>query len=145
MSMNLSRIASILVFLIFITTPIVAERVFFSDGTLYSSSLSKDEILERFEEYPKTGSVIVFHDTICETCEDAMKYLGDFEKKYPEIDIVYYDLHLNTTNKLMFEDYMKEYEQKNLMAPTAFIGPAGLEGVESIKLLFEPFTLLYNE
>ncbi|NLV28107.1 MAG: hypothetical protein GXY48_13240 [Methanomicrobiales archaeon] len=143
--MIFSRIATILVFLIFITTPIAAERVFFSDGTLYNSSLSKDEILERFDEYSGTGPVIVFHDTICETCEEAMEYLGDFETKHPEIAIEYYDLHLNTTNKLMFEDYMKEYEQKNLMAPTAFIGPAGLEGVESIKILFEPFTLLYNE
>ena len=38
---------------------------------------------------------------------------------------------------------MKNYHQKNLLIPTAFIGPAGIEGNESIRAVFEPFSLLY--
>lgn len=141
--MLLSRMALIFFVVLFIITPIQAERVFFSDGTLYNGSLSKDDILGKFEEYTGEGPVIVFHDLICLSCEDAMVYFREFEQVYPEIPIVYYDLHGNTTNKLLFEKYMTIYHQKNLLAPTAFVGPAGIEGNESIRLVFEPFALLY--
>ena len=73
-----------------------------------------------------------------------MEYLGEYEEMYPDVPIVYYDLHGNTTNKLLFEDYMQRYHQKNLLAPSVFIGPAGIEGNESIKKVFEPFSLLYE-
>lgn len=139
----LQRMILILCVFLFIITPIHAERVFFSDGTLYNGSLSKDDILERFEGYTGEGPVIVFHDLICISCEDAMDYFREFEQVYPEIPIVYYDLHGNTTNKLLFEKYMTNYHQENLLAPTAFVGPAGIEGNESIRLVFEPFALLY--
>jgi hypothetical protein len=139
----LPRIVLILCVVLCMIAPIHAERVFFSDGTLYDASLSKDDILERFEEYTGEGPVIVFHDLICQSCQDAMDYFREFEQVYPEIPIVYYDLHGNMTNKLLFEKYMKNYHQANLLAPTAFVGPAGIEGNESIRLVFEPFTLLY--
>lgn len=145
LSMLLSRIGLILVVIFLVTTPISAERVFFSDGTLYNASLSKDDILERFAQYTGTQPIIVFHDLICTSCQDAMDYFREFEEIYPEIDIVYYDLHGNTTNKLMFEEYMKTYHQENLLAPTAFVGPAGIEGNESIRMVFEPFALLNEE
>jgi len=135
-------IYALFTFLLFIA-PLQAERVFFDDGTAYSSSLSKDDILARFEQHSEKGPVIVFHDLICLSCQDAMNYLREFEQAYPDIPIVYYDLHGNTTNKLLFEEYMAHYHQKNLLAPTAFIGPVGIEGNQSIRLLFEPFTLLY--
>lgn len=139
----LSRMALILCIVLCMIGPIQAERVFFSDGTLYNGSLSKDDILKQFEEYTGEGPVIVFHDLICLSCQDAMDYFREFEQVYPEIPIEYYDLHGNTTNKLLFEKYMKDYHQENLLAPTAFVGPAGIEGNESIRLVFEPFTLLY--
>ncbi len=139
----LSRMVLILCVFLCMIAPIQAERVFFSDGTLYNSSLSKDDILEKFEEYTGDGPVIVFHDLICLSCQDAMDYFREFEQLYPEIPLVYYDLHGNTTNKLLFEKYMKDYHQENLLAPTAFVGPAGIEGNESIRLVFEPFALLY--
>lgn len=143
--MIFTRIVPVIGVLFLLIHPIAAERVFFSDGTLYNSSTSKDDVLERFEQYKGTGPIIVFHDIVCESCKDAMAYLEEFERTYPEIEIEYYDLHLNNTNKRMFEDYMKTYHQKNLLAPTAFIGPAGLEGNESIKTVFEPFALLYDQ
>ncbi|MCA1916439.1 hypothetical protein [Methanospirillum hungatei] len=139
----LSRMVLILCVFLCMIAPIQAERVFFSDGTLYNGSLSKDDILEKFEEYTGEGPVIVFHDLICLSCQDAMDYFREFEQLYPEIPLVYYDLHGNTTNKLLFEKYMKDYHQENLLAPTAFVGPAGIEGNESIRLVFEPFALLY--
>ena len=139
----LQRMILFLCIVLCMIVPIQAERVFFSDGTLYNGSLSKDEILEKFEEYTGEGPVIVFHDLICLSCQDAMDYFREFEQVYPEIPIEYYDLHGNTTNKLLFEKYMKDYHQENLLAPTAFVGPAGIEGNESIRLVFEPFTLLY--
>ena len=139
----LQRMILILCVFLFIITPIHAERVFFSDGTLYNGSLSKDDILKQFEEYTGEGPVVVFHDLICQSCLDAMDYFREFEQVYPEIPIVYYDLHGNTTNKLLFEEYMKNYHQENLLAPTVFVGPAGIEGNESIRLVFEPFALLY--
>jgi hypothetical protein len=139
----LSRMALILCIVLCMIGPIQAERVFFSDGTLYNGSLSKDDILKQFEEYTGEGPVIVFHDLICQSCQDAMDYFREFEQIYPEIPIVYYDLHGNTTNKLLFEEYMTIYHQNNLLAPTVFVGPAGIEGNESIRLVFEPFALLY--
>ncbi|HOJ97071.1 MAG TPA: hypothetical protein PK024_09590, partial [Methanospirillum sp.] len=119
-------------------------RVFFSDGTVYNSSFSKDAILEQFEKYPERGPVIVFHDLICQSCKDAMDYFREFEQIYPDVPIVYYYLHGNVTNKLLFETYMKKYHQDNLLAPTAFVGPAGIEGNKSIRLVFEPFALIYQ-
>jgi hypothetical protein len=143
--MILLRIVPILVGIFLIVTPLAAERVFFSDGTIYNASMTKTDILTRFENATYSGPIIVFHDLICASCQDAMIYFVEFEQNYPEIDIEYYDLHGNTSIKLMFEDYMKTYHQKNLLAPTVFIGPAGIEGNESIKKVFEPFSLLYEE
>jgi len=73
----LSRMALILCIVLCMIGPIQAERVFFSDGTLYNGSLSKDDILKQFEEYTGEGPVIVFHDLICQSCQDAMDYFRE--------------------------------------------------------------------
>ncbi|HPP76970.1 hypothetical protein [Methanospirillum sp.] len=140
----LSQMILILCVILCMIAPVPAERVFFSDGTVYNSSFSKDAILEQFEKYPERGPVIVFHDLICQSCKDAMDYFREFEQIYPDVPIVYYYLHGNVTNKLLFETYMKKYHQDNLLAPTAFVGPAGIEGNKSIRLVFEPFALIYQ-
>ena len=75
----LLRLVLFLFIVLCMIAPIHAERVFFSDGTLYNGSLSKDDILQHFEEYTGEGPVIVFHDLICQSCQDAMDYFREFQ------------------------------------------------------------------
>jgi len=107
--------------------------------------MTMPDIISRFDEIEDPGSIILFHDKYCLACDDALKITKEVESAYPEIRIQYYDLFMNTTNKLLFEEYMIKYNQTGLHVPTAFIGPAGLEGAEMINTLFEPFSRLYFE
>ena len=141
--MNSTRACCICLIIISLACGCHAELVFFSDGRVYDSSMTMTEIISRFEGIEDPGTIILFHDKYCLACDDALKIIKEVESEYPEVRIQYYDLFMNTTNKLLFEEYMAQYNQTGLHVPTAFIGPGGLEGALMIKTLFEPFSRLY--
>lgn len=141
--MNISRVLVASLFVITLACGCQGEQVFFSDGTVYDTTMTMDDILSRFDRVENTSSILLFHDKYCLACEEAMATIKEVESEFPEIRIEYYDLFMNTTNKLLFEEYMVQYNQTGLKVPTAFIGPAGLEGADMLKTLFEPFSRLY--
>ena len=135
-----------LTLVLFLLIPISsAELVFFSDGTQYNKTMPYTEIVEKFRNSSHNDPIVVFYDHLCISCQETIKWLNSYQEQHPDVKIVLYDLYKNAPNQVMFEEYMNKYNQSAVHVPTAFIGPAGLEGNETIKVLFEPFSLLYSE
>ncbi|MDD1725040.1 MAG: hypothetical protein LUQ07_07920, partial [Methanospirillum sp.] len=139
-----SRFIFIFLFIILLISVSSAERVFFSDGVIYNGTMSSSDVQARFESSSSSDSIIVFYDQLCSSCQEALSWLSEYKKKYPDIRVTYYDIYSNSTNRQLFEEYTKRYHMSSLNVPVAFVGPAGLEGSTMIKTLFEPFSLLYE-
>lgn len=143
--MKKNRYIIIILVLIFLIATVSGELVFFSDGSEYNKTMTEKDILKKFEDSSDQDPILIFFDRMCTSCREIISWLNTYEARHPDIKIIYYDLYKNVSNREMFENYMKRYNQSDLNAPTAFIGPAGLEGNKTIEMMFEPFSLLYTQ
>jgi arginine utilization protein RocB len=107
--------------------------------------MSETDILKKFENSSSQDPVLIFYDKMCTSCQEIISWLHSYEASHSGIKIIYYDLYKNVSNRELLENYMKQYNQSDLNVPTAFIGPAGLEGNKTIEIMFEPFSLIYTK
>jgi len=69
------------------------------------------------EEIP----LYLFYGQGCHYCEKAIDSLNDLSEKYPELDVVLYEIYFNNTNRNLFMHYCSELEQSAQGVPTIFI------------------------
>lgn len=67
-------------------------------------------------------AVYFFYAHGCSYCEKARKFLIDLEQKYPQIQIMDYEIYLNAENRLTYERFINLIDSEPQGLPTIIIG-----------------------
>jgi glutaredoxin len=86
-----------------------------------------------------------FYNTHCGSCQGAIKYLGNYSTKHPDITIQHHDLFNNTESFALYEEYKKQYNRSDLHYPVIFMGNIGIMGSEDIENYTELLALWYQK
>jgi len=57
-----------------------------------------------------SGEIIFFYSAICPHCEDEKEFLGNLEKKYPEIEVKKYEVLYHSKNQEILKDFYENYQ-----------------------------------
>ena len=90
---------------------------------------------------------VYFYSSTCNTCEKIEEYLGEIEKKYPNLNIRKYDILEGVVNHDLLMEYGKTYnlpEEQRGFTPSIFISDQVLLG-EEIRTSLEERIAAYSE
>jgi len=66
-------------------------------------------------------TLYLFHGKGCSHCAKAISFLNELNEKYPELNVISYEVYFNDKNRELFMHYCSELEQSAQGVPTIFI------------------------
>jgi thiol-disulfide isomerase/thioredoxin len=85
--------------------------------------------------YAKDTDVIFFYLPSCTSCREIKEHINDLKSKYPDVNVIGYDISINTNNEL-FLLYNTEYSvssSDSMQVPMIFVKNKYFEGKKDIK------------
>ncbi|MEN8907386.1 MAG: hypothetical protein ABF289_15625 [Clostridiales bacterium] len=85
--------------------------------------------------YSENTDIIFFNLPSCSSCHEVKEHIDEIKLKYPDLNIISYDISTNVNNKL-FLSYNTEYNVSNedkMLVPMVFIKDKYFEGKKDIK------------
>lgn len=116
-------------------------EVFLKNGSAVPDGTPIDTLTQEVQSFNEPISSAFFYNTHCGACHEALAYLDELAKTYPDIYPASYDLFNNTTNGKLFDEAKIAYNQEHISYPVVFIGPVVLEGNDAIFTYFETLAL----
>ncbi|MDR2855830.1 MAG: tetratricopeptide repeat protein [Methanomicrobiales archaeon] len=113
--------------------PIVTDQ---GGSTQNQESLSADDR----SEISHACEIVHFYNYNCEACQRLEPWLFAFKAKYPEVQIISYELHA-IGSKQKLEALKREHGISSVSVPIVFICGSVIEGVDAIQRDLEPMVL----
>ena len=88
--------------------------------------------------------IYLFYGQGCPHCERVRPLIDEFAVKYPQVQLKTYEIYFNTTNQVMFREFLERYDVKEEGIPTLFIGDRALIGETAIRTQLEERIVWYT-
>lgn len=73
-------------------------------------------------------SLYYFYGEDCSHCKDIEVVIEELEEKYPELEVLKFEMSYNTTNSELFNAFIQAYNPQAVEIPAVFIGNKSLLG-----------------
>lgn len=80
------------------------------------------------EQSQQRVKIYIFYGEGCPHCERALRFLENLPQKYPQVEIVKYEVYLHPENLELFKKFSKKYGIVPKGVPTIFINEKYFEG-----------------
>ncbi|HRZ85333.1 MAG TPA: cytochrome c biogenesis protein [Candidatus Paceibacterota bacterium] len=77
--------------------------------------------------------IYFFYGNGCPHCAKIEPFIESMQQKYSNVSIKSFEIYFNSTNQIMFGDFVERYKIKNEGIPAVFIGDRAYIGDNSIK------------
>jgi cytochrome c biogenesis protein CcdA/glutaredoxin len=88
--------------------------------------------------------VYLFYGQGCPHCERVKPLIDELAVKYPQVQLKTYEIYFNTTNQVMFREFLQRYGVAEEGVPTLFIGDRALVGESAIRTQLEERIVWYT-
>lgn len=94
-----------------------------------------------------SGSICIyfFYGQGCPHCARIEPLVEELVSKYPQVEIRRYEVYFNSSNQMVFKDFLSRYGVTVEGVPIIFIGDRALIGESSIRENLEPSILYFME